>query len=62
VIPGWLSDQVKAAIDMVMATGKVAAFAVVSVPGEGDGAEIMVDSGMQLIRSGLAAWKKHGMA
>ena len=55
-------DQVKAAIDTVMATGKVAAFAVVSVSGEGAGAEIMVDSGKELIRSGLAAWKKYGMA
>jgi arginase len=55
-------DQVKAAIDTVMATGKVAAFAVVSVSGEGEGAEIMVDSGKELIRKGLVAWKKFGMA
>lgn len=54
-------DQVRAAIDTVMATGKVAAYAVVSVSGEGDGAEIMVDAGKELIRSGLAAWKKYGM-
>jgi arginase len=50
-------SQVRTAIDMVMATGKVAAFAVVSVSGEGEGAEIMVDSGKELIRSGLVAWK-----
>jgi arginase len=55
-------DQVKAAIDIVMATGKVAAFAVVSVSGEGKGAEIMVKSGIELIRSGLETWKKYGMA
>jgi len=55
-------DQVKTAIDAVMATGKVAAFAVVSVSGEGEGAEIMVEAGKELIRSGLAAWKKYGMA
>ncbi len=55
-------DLVKAAIDTVMATGKVAAYAVVSVSGEGEGAEIMVASGKELIRSGLAAWKKYGMA
>ena len=54
-------DQVRAAIDTVMATGKVAAYAVVSVSGEGEGAEIMVDAGKELIRSGLAAWKKYGM-
>jgi arginase len=55
-------DQVQAAIDVVMSTGKVAAYAVVSVSGEGEGAEIMVESGKELIRSGLAAWKKYGMA
>jgi len=54
-------DQVKAAIEIVMATGKVAAYAVVSVTGEGEGAEIMVGSGKELIRSGLATWKKYGM-
>lgn len=55
-------DQVKTAIYTVMATGKVAAYAVVSVSGEGEGSEIMVESGKELIRSGLAAWKKYGMA
>jgi len=54
--------QVKSAIQTVMATGKVAAFAVVSVPGEGDGSEIMIESGMELIREGLSAWTKYGMA
>ncbi len=53
--------QVKAAIDTVMATGKVSAFAVVSVSGIGEGAEIMVKSGEELIRYGLAAWKMNGM-
>ena len=55
-------DQVQAAIDVVMATGKVVAYAVVSVSGEGEGADIMVESGKELIRSGLAAWRKYGMA
>lgn len=54
-------DQVQTAIDMVMATGKVAAFSVVSVSGSGSGAEAMVTAGMDLIRSGLKAWKKYGM-
>lgn len=54
-------DQVKAAIDTVMATGKVVAYAVVSVYGEGSGAEIMVASGMTLIRAGLKSWRKYGM-
>ena len=54
-------DQVKAAIDLVMSTGKVAAYAVVSVSGEGAGADVMITSGKELIRSGLASWKKYGM-
>ena len=54
-------DQVKAAIETVMATGKVAVYAVVSVSGDGEGAEIMVESGMELIQAGLETWKKYGM-
>jgi arginase len=55
-------DQVQAAIETVMATGKVAAYAVVSVFGKGEGADIMVNSGMELIRGGLENWKKYGMS
>jgi len=59
--PGGPSmDQVKAAIETVMSTGKVTAFAVVSVSGTGTDAEIMVASGMELIRSGLTDWQKFG--
>ena len=54
-------DQVKAAIQTVMATGKVAAFAVVSVFPEGEGGETSVESGMEMIRSGLEGWGKYGM-
>lgn len=54
--------QVKAAIDRVMATGKVAVAAVVSVYGEGEGSEIMVESGIELIRGCLSSWKNHGGA
>jgi arginase len=53
-------DQVVKAIDMVMSTGKVAVYAVVSVSGKGDGAEIMVRSGMELIKAGLQSWSKYG--
>lgn len=53
--------QVLAAIDTVMATGKVAAFAVVSVYGEGKGREISVTSGTELIRGGLESWRRHGL-
>jgi len=54
--------QVQAAIDTVMATGKVAAFAVVSVYGAGAGSDISVASGCALIHAGLESWRRHGMA
>jgi len=54
--------QVRAAIDMVMATGKVAVAAVVSVYGEGEGSDVMVESGIELIRGCLTSWKNHGGA
>jgi arginase len=53
--------QVQAAIETVMATGKVAAYAVVSVYGEGDGAPITIASGIELIRYGLESWQRHGI-
>ncbi|MBX0329196.1 arginase family protein [Oscillochloris sp. ZM17-4] len=53
---------VTAVIDAAMATGKVAAYAVVSVYGAGEGREISLASGTELIRAGLASWKQHGMA
>lgn len=55
-------EQVLAAVDQVMATGKVATFAVVSVYGEGEGSEISQQSGIGLIRGGLERWRKYGMA
>ena len=54
-------SQVAKAIDIVMSTGKVAAFAVVSVYGAGEGAETMITSGMSLIKNGLVSWKKYGL-
>lgn len=59
---GPTMEQVKAAIDTVMATGKVAVLAVVSVYGEGEGSEVSVASGIELIRSGLESWRRYGMA
>jgi len=53
--------QVLAAIDIVMATGKVVAFAVVSVYGEGEGSDVSVASGVELIRGGLESWRRYGM-
>jgi len=53
--------QVLAAIETVMATGKVVAYAVVSVYFEGQDAEVDLASGVSLVRGGLAAWRRHGM-
>ena len=55
-------DQVLAAIDTVMATGKVTAFAVVSVYGKGEGSQISIASGIEMIRGGLTSWNHHGTA
>jgi arginase len=54
-------EQVRAAVDAVMATGKVVVFAVVSVYGRGEGSEVSVASGIELIRSGLESWRRHGL-
>jgi arginase len=54
-------EQVLAAIEAVMATGKVVAFAVVSVYGEGEGCYVSVSSGVELIRGGLKSWRRYGM-
>lgn len=55
-------DQVRQAIDMVMATGKVGVAAVVSISAEGEGADIALQSGTELIRSCLHSWRQHGMS
>src|SRR4051812_49047418 len=55
-------EQVLAAIDTVMATGKVATYALVSVWADGDGGDVAVDSGVKLIEGGLEAWRRHGIA
>jgi arginase len=55
-------DQVRAVIDSALATGKVAALAIVSVRNKGEGREISVASGVDLIRASLAAWRRYGMA
>lgn len=55
-------EQVLAAIDTVMATGKVAAFGVVAVWAGSDGGDIAVTSALQLLNGGLASWQKHGIA
>lgn len=49
-------------IAMTLATGKVAAAAVVAVFNEGPGGPTSVASGLSLIGATLAAWRRHGMA
>jgi arginase len=53
-------DQVTAAIDTVMATGKVGAYAVVSVWADGEGGDTTLASGIELVRRGLDSWRRHG--
>jgi arginase len=55
-------EQVLAAIDTVMATGKVVTYAMVSVWADGDGGDVAVDSGVKLIAGGLDSWRRHGIA
>lgn len=53
-------DAVLAAVERVMATGKVAVYAVVSVYAGGEGREIALKTGTDLIRGGLEAWRRYG--
>jgi arginase len=53
-------DQVLAAIDGVMATGKVVAYAVVSVSFQAQGNDLDLASGCKLVRGGLSSWQQHG--
>ena len=54
------ASQVQAAIECVMATGKVAAFAVVSVYFYGQSNEVDLNSGIEMVRGGLTSWKRYG--
>ncbi len=53
-------EQVAAAIETVMATGKVATYAIVSVWADGEGGATAVESGTELLRAGMASWRRHG--
>ena len=54
--------EVLAAAETVLATGKVGAVALVSIFGEGEGADKAIESGTELLKGTLAAWGKHGQA
>jgi arginase len=53
-------EQVLAAIDTVMSTGKVATYALVSVWADGTGGDVAVDSGVKLLTGGLESWRRYG--
>ena len=53
-------QQVLAAIDTVMATGKVVTYALVSVWPTGEGGDIAVASGIEMLKGGLESWRKYG--
>jgi arginase len=55
-------DQVLAAVETVMATGKVMTYAVVSVWADGEGGDIALASGTELVTGGLELWRRYGMA
>jgi arginase len=55
------TEQVLGAVETVMATGKVVAYAVVSVYGEGEGAEVTQASGIEMVGGGLRFWAEHGI-
>ncbi|MDF1512811.1 MAG: hypothetical protein P1S60_03265 [Anaerolineae bacterium] len=48
-------------VDKVMATGKVVAFALVSIYGSGEGAATSIESGITLLDRALASWAQHGI-
>lgn len=54
-------EQVLTAVETIMATGKVAAYAVVSVYAGGAGRERNLASGMALIEGGLRSWRRYGL-
>jgi arginase len=55
-------EQTLAAIETVMATGKVAVYAVVSVWADGAGGDVALASGVQLVHGGVESWRKAASA
>ncbi len=46
------------AVEAVLSTGKVIAFALVSVFAQGEGSEVSIESGVQLLAGSLARWRQ----
>ncbi|MBU0595627.1 arginase family protein [Candidatus Bipolaricaulota bacterium] len=55
-------EETAAAIETVMATGKVVTLALVSIYNRGDEGRLSMASGIELLRRGLASWRTHGTA
>jgi arginase len=53
-------EQVLAAVDTVMATGKVVVFALVSIWDKGEGSDVAIRSGVELLRGSMETWRRHG--
>ncbi|MGI9252323.1 MAG: arginase family protein [Thermomicrobiales bacterium] len=54
--------QVSAAIERVMATGKVAVFGLVSIWAHGEGGSVAVESALTVLRGAIEAWSRGGVA
>jgi len=54
-------QHVSDAVRTVMASGMVIAFALVSIYNQGAAGRVSVASGIELLESGLRAWREHGM-
>jgi len=55
-------EQTLAAIDTVMATGKVVALALVSIYNQGVAGATNMKSGIELLKGSLQSWRDHGTA
>ena len=53
-------QQVLAAVDTVMATGKVIALAIVSIWGDREGGDVSLASGAELLRGSMEIWERRG--
>jgi arginase len=53
-------EQTLAAVDTVMATGKVIALALVSVWADGEGGDVALASGVELLRGSMDIWQRRG--
>jgi arginase len=53
-------QQVLAAVETVMQTGKVVTFALVSIWNKGAGSDIAIQSGVELLRGSMQLWRRYG--